>query len=276
MPARRADSVRGVLIATDLDGTLVPKGDTTLTSYCSKVLRRLDRADVPVVFVTGRPLRWMNGFWPHVGRHGLAIVSNGAVSYDVNQGKVIEHAGIEPASGLELVAAVTEAVPGVTFAIECLDGIRRDSAYVDSHRVPEGSRRGPLQDLWDTPALKLLVRHTHMDDEEFRDRVVAAVGDQATPTWSIAGLVEISAPGVTKASALLTLCERLGIPPQDVVAFGDMPNDIPMLRWAGTSYAMEGAHDSVCAVADYAAPRCEDDGVARVLESLLPKLLAAP
>ncbi len=258
-----------MLIATDLDGTLVPHGDATPTPYCTEVLRRLDEADVPVVFVTGRPLRWMTGFWPHVGRHGLAIVSNGAVAYDVHAGEVIDHAGIEPAAGLKLVAAISEAAPGVTFAIECLDGIRQDWAYADSDLGMHTAARGPLKDLWDVPALKLLVRHSLGDSQDFRERVIAAVGDRATPTWSMAGLVEISAHGVTKASALRSLCERLGIRSDDVVAFGDMPNDIPMLSWAGTSYAMHDAHESVRAVAHHVAPRCHDDGVARVLESIL-------
>lgn len=258
-----------MLIATDLDGTLVPNGDTAPTRYCADVLERLDQASIQVVFVTGRPLRWMTDFWPHVDRAGVAIVSNGAITYDVHAGEVIDFAGLEPAPGLELVAGLTEAVPGVTFAIECRDGIRRDTAYVDGHRVPEGSPCGALEDIWDVPALKLLARHTEMDPVDFRDRAIAAIGDQATPTWSIPGLLEISASGVTKASALVTLCKRFGVHSQDVVAFGDMPNDIAMLRWAGTAYAMEGAHDSVCAVADHIAPRCEDDGVARVLDHLL-------
>lgn len=261
-------TVRCVLIATDLDGTLVPHGDSTPSPYCADVLRRLEKADIPVVFVTGRPLRWMTSFWPHVGRQGLAIVSNGAVVYDVHAGEVVEQAGIEPAAGLELVSAVTEAVPGATFAIECLDGIRDgDSAYADV--IPHTSPRGPLMDLWDVPALKLLVRNRLGDSESFRNSVFAAVGDRATVTWSVAGLVEISAPGVTKASALRTLCARLGVHSKDVVAFGDMPNDIPMLSWAGTSYAMDNAHESVQAVADHIAPGCHDEGVAQVLESLL-------
>ena len=54
--------------------------------------------------------------------------------------------------------------------------------------------------------------------------------------------MEISAAGVTKGDALARLCERLGVDAADVVAFGDMPNDLPMLTWAGTSYAMANAH----------------------------------
>ena len=80
--------------------------------------------------------------------------------------------------------------------------------------------------------------------------------------------MEISGPGVTKASTLALLCEELGVAPEEVVAFGDMPNDLAMLRWAGTSYAMANAHPSVVALADRQAPSHEDDGVAAVLEEL--------
>ncbi len=258
-----------MLIATDLDGTLVPHGEPAPSAYSADVLRRLDRAGIPVVFVTGRPLRWMTGFWPHVGQQRRAIVSNGAVVYDAHAGEVVEHAGIDPTVGLDLVAAVLEAVPEATFAIECLDGIRQDSAYADL--IPHSSPRGPLKDLWDVPALKLLVRYPPENLEGARDRVIAAVGDQATATWSTSGMVEVSARDVTKASALQALCARLGVRRDDVVAFGDMPNDIPMLSWAGTSYAMDNAHESVRAVADRVAPSCHDDGVARVLESMMSR-----
>lgn len=258
-----------MLIATDLDGTLVPKDQPAPSPFTASVLARADRAGIPIVFVTARPLRWMDGFWPHVGEHGLAIVSNGAVVYDVHARSALTVRGIDPAAGLGVVAAIAAAVPGSTFAIECIDGIRRDPDYVEPYGVPDGSPVGPLADLWDVPALKLLVRHGSLSDDSFRDRVIAAVGDTATATWSVSGLVEISAAGITKASALVELCTRLGVVADDVVAFGDMPNDIPMLTWAGTSYAVADAHPTVTAAADRVAPPCLDDGVARVIDGLL-------
>jgi Cof subfamily protein (haloacid dehalogenase superfamily) len=252
------------LVATDLDGTLVPHGGG-LSPYTADVLARLDRRGVPVVFVTARPLRWMLDLWPHVGRHGLAVVSNGAIVYDVHARAVREMNGIDPVPGVELVAAIADAVPGATFAIECVDGIRLDPDFVDHYRVPDGTPRGPLAEIWDVPAVKLLVRHEQLDPTEFRDRVVVAVGDLATPTWSVEGLVEISATGVTKASALARLCADLGIQAADVIAFGDMPNDLPMLAWAGTSYAVADGHPTVTEAADHVAPGPGRDGVARVL-----------
>jgi hydroxymethylpyrimidine pyrophosphatase-like HAD family hydrolase len=79
------------------------------------------------------------------------------------------------------------------------------------------------------------------------------------------GLMEISAVGVTKGAALARLCELRGVEPRDVLAFGDMPNDLPMLTWAGTSYAVANAHPSVLETADHVAPANDDDGVASVL-----------
>jgi hypothetical protein len=258
-----------VLIATDLDGTLVLQDQVAPSAYTAEMLRRVDEAGIPLVFVTARPLRWMDGFWPHVGRHGLAIVSNGALVYDVHEDTALAVNGIDPSAGLDVVAAITEAVPGTTFAIECLDGIRLGTGFIERYPVPQETARGMLDEIWDVPALKLLVRNEAMDPTEFCDRTIAAVGGAATATWTGPGLVEISASGVTKASALVGVCSDLGVSPADVVAFGDMPNDIPMLSWAGTSYAMAEAHESVLAVADHLAPRCADDGVAQVLASLI-------
>jgi hydroxymethylpyrimidine pyrophosphatase-like HAD family hydrolase len=84
----------------------------------------------------------------------------------------------------------------------------------------------------------------------------------------VGALVEMSGKGVTKASALESLACDLGIGAEEVVAFGDMPNDLPLLEWAGTSYAMANAHPTVLALADHVAPRNDEDGVAEVLSRL--------
>ena len=81
-------------------------------------------------------------------------------------------------------------------------------------------------------------------------------------------MLEMSAHGVTKASTLERLCVDLGVAAEEVVAFGDMPNDVAMLQWAGTSYAMANAHPAAVAVAAATAPSHEDDGVAAVLSEL--------
>ena len=259
--------MRPRLVATDLDGTLV-RSDGTVSDYSRDVLAELDRRGVPVVIVTARPIRWMDDVWPMVGGHGLAIVSNGAAVVEVAERRVRDVQGIEPVLGLDLIEAIRAEAPEAAFAVECVSGLVRDPEYVEVDWFPEGSPVGALAELWTETGLKLLVKHDAPDPAAFRERVVRAVGDLATPTWTVDGLVEISAAGVTKATALARLADELGVPADDAVAFGDMPNDLPMLAWAGTSYAMANGHPDVQAAADHVAPANDDDGVARVLAGL--------
>ena len=257
------------LVATDLDGTLV-RTDGTLSRRTTDALAAADAAGIVVVFVTGRPIRWAEVVFDHVGPHGLAILSNGAVVYDVAAGRVRTLRAIDPEEGLAVADLIREAVPGTGFAVEQVAGISLEEQFVDQHRVPEGARRGPLGDVFDGPAVKLLARHRDLDAQEFWAAAERAVGQRVVVTWSSdSALLEISARGVTKATTLALLCEELGIDPAEVVALGDMPNDIAMLRWAGTSYAMANAHPSVLEVADRVAASNDDDGVAQVIEGLL-------
>jgi hydroxymethylpyrimidine pyrophosphatase-like HAD family hydrolase len=98
----------------------------------------------------------------------------------------------------------------------------------------------------------------------------AVLGERAEASQSGGrGLVEIAPRGATKAGTLAWLCARLGIGAEDVVAFGDMPNDLPMLTWAGTAYAVANAHADVLAVVDRVTASNDEDGVAVALEVLL-------
>jgi Cof subfamily protein (haloacid dehalogenase superfamily) len=255
------------LVATDLDGTLLDsRGE--LSQRTRTVLDRLDEAGVPLVVVTARPLRWMTELWPFVGRHGIGIVSNGAIVYDVAEGRVHELQGIDVEAGLALVAAIRAAVPTAAFAFEMESGFAHEPAYDEQHHIPDGSPSGTPEDVLTQTAVKVLVKARGTDPAVLRDQVAAAVGDTATPTWSVDGLVEISATGVTKAAALARVCDRLGIAAADVVAFGDMPNDLALLEWAGTSYAVANAHPSVLAAADHVTLDHDQDGVAEALAGI--------
>jgi hydroxymethylpyrimidine pyrophosphatase-like HAD family hydrolase len=121
------------------------------------------------------------------------------------------------------------------------------------------------------PVTKLLVRHPTMAFAEVAERARRAVGDDAVVTWAGLRLVEISAAGVTKAFALERLCRRLGIAADEVVAVGDMPNDLAMLDWAGTAVAVANATPEVLEAADEVTAANTDDGVALLLERILAR-----
>lgn len=255
------------LVATDLDGTLV-HSDGSVTARTRAVLAALGARGVPVVLVTARPIRWMDDLWPLVEGTDVAVVSNGAVLYDVPGRRVDRVIGIDPGPGLALTDAVRAAVPEAAFAVECVSGLLADPDFVEPDHLEPGTPVGPLVELWTDPAVKVLVRGPEADQEALVASTAAAVGAAGTVSWTTLGLVEIAPPGVTKASALAEVCARLGVPASGVVAFGDMPNDLEMLAWAGSSYAMANGHPSVLAAADRVAPGNDDDGVARVLEGL--------
>ena len=130
----------------------------------------------------------------------------------------------------------------------------------------------PLPEILDGDVVKMLALHQDHAPLDYWQRVEAAVGGAVTTTWSSTNaLVEMSGAGVTKASTLARVCAERGVDASEVVAFGDMPNDVDMLRWVGTSYAMENGHAHAREAAEHVAPRNDEDGVAQVLERLLPE-----
>jgi hydroxymethylpyrimidine pyrophosphatase-like HAD family hydrolase len=96
-----------------------------------------------------------------------------------------------------------------------------------------------------------------------------ALGEAANVSYSKGmGLLEIGPPGITKATTLAAWCAARGITAAEVVAFGDMPNDVPMLSWAGRSWAVANAHPEVFAAAGGVTGSNDEDGVAAVVEAL--------
>jgi len=256
------------LVATDLDGTLLDR-DGKVTDRTRAALDALDRRGVPVVFVTGRPIRWMDSLWEAVGGHGLAICSNGGIVYDVATHTVKRARTIDPDTALRVADVVRRAIPGSTFALEKTTGFAREERFGGRHQEPLGIPIGPLERILDQTVVKLLALHDEIAPETYWRRVDELVHHLVTATWSSTfSLVEMSGKGVTKASTLEDLAAEMGVASNDVIAFGDMPNDIPMLHWAGASYAMADAHPAARAAATHQAPPHDQDGVAQVLEQV--------
>lgn len=257
------------LVASDLDGTLLLP-DGSISARTMAAWSRLGELGVESVIVTARPPRWVQPLQDAVGRHGVVICGNGAFVYDVKRRKMLQAQGIQRSVVHGLVTDLRAAIPGVGFAVEHADGLHLEKEYPDLHSqwVPADAVYAPIEQLpAETLVGKLLARTLEMEEQEFLARVTELVGDRAVVSYSGAGgLAEISAPGVTKASGLQRWCAQLGVDAAEVWAFGDMPNDLPMLQWAGTSYAMANGHPEVIAAADRMCASNVDDGVAQVLE----------
>ncbi|MQA86220.1 MAG: Cof-type HAD-IIB family hydrolase [Streptosporangiales bacterium] len=253
------------LVATDLDGTVI-RSDRTISDRTVAALSRVEASGAHLVLVTGRPPRWMHEIAEATGHRGLAICANGALVYDLRTEEVVESCPIETDVLKELIERLRATVPDLAFAAEQLSGFVHEEAY----RTRDANLRvGELEQLLALPAAKLLAQHRTIDPDTLLARARAVVGDLAEVTHaSNYGLLEISAAGVSKASALAQLCDTLGVTAGQVLAFGDMPNDLPLLAWAGTSYAVANAHPDVLAAVDHHTASNDEDGVALVLEEL--------
>jgi len=256
-------------VACDLDGTLL-RDDLTISVRTRAALAAVEEAGALLVFVTGRPPRWIHPVSNQTDHRGLAICANGALLYDLHTEQVVGGDLISPAVLTATVDALREAVAGLAFAVEYGAHFAYESTYpvAEQHKRPD-VKLVDLDELIATPAAKLLVRHAERDSTDLFEAARTVIGDLVEVTHSTPvgpGLLEISAAGVSKATALARLCGQRGIEAAEVMAFGDMPNDLAMLAWAGRSYAMANAHPEVLAVIPRRAPSNQDDGVAVVLE----------
>ncbi|WP_406400983.1 Cof-type HAD-IIB family hydrolase [Streptomyces sp. NBC_00879] len=268
------------LIATDLDGTLL-RDDKSVSDRTIAALAAAEEAGIEVFFVTGRPARWMDVVSDHVHRHGLAICANGAAVVDLHAGgKVIEVRPLERDMALDVVRTLRDAAPGASFAVETTTGIHYEPDYPPFHVDPGATvavaekllrEEGPGSAA---PVIKLLAHHPELTPDGFLALARTAAGELASFTRSSqTALLEISGLGVSKASTLALCCAERGISADEVVAFGDMPNDVEMLTWAGTSYAMGNAHPDVIAAASGRTVANNEDGVAVVIEEILARRL---
>lgn len=258
------------LIATDLDGTIV-REDGTVSRRTLAAFEAAAAGGIRIVFVTGRPPRWMQEIVTETGHRGVAVCANGAYVYDMGTDSVVETFAMAAESARTAVKLVREAIPGASFGVEILDGFGHEPRYTPRWNPEPLLGIGPIDQFLTKPVAKLLVRDDSLTGDVMLERASAVLDGVVEVTHSNTNdsLLELSARGVNKASTLQRLASEWGITADEAVAFGDMPNDVPMLAWAGRSFAMGDSHPSVLAAATDAIGTVQDDAVAGVLEELL-------
>ncbi|RCW47327.1 hypothetical protein DFQ14_101677 [Halopolyspora algeriensis] len=277
-----------------MDGTLLDPWER-VSPRTARAVQRIVASGTPFVLVTGRPPRWMPrivaelglvGTGPDAavpvgqdlqgaGRGGLAVCANGAIVYDAVGDVVLRSSDIDPLLLHDVAHELRAAIPGCSFAVERPARGARDR--VDEQFLAEEAFRGvwsnadlrvvPTDELVGKPAAKMLVLHEQLTSGEMATAAAEVVSSRLQVTYSTsAGLLELSAPGVDKASGLASVAADLGVDRSDILAFGDMPNDIAMLDWAGHGVAVRNAHPEALEIADERTASNSDDGVAQVLE----------
>lgn len=262
------------LVASDVDGTLLGRG-AAVSARTGAAVRRVLASGVPLVLVSGRPPRWIPPVAAAVGTVGYAVCSNGAVLYDVGAGRVLAARTMPPWLLRDVAHSLDGVLGGYGLAAERV-GLRAVDASVLPFVVEpgyvhpwddDGPITRPRAEVLGRPAVKLLVTRPGMTSDELAAVVVPVLGEMVNVTYSSGGgTVEICRRRVTKATGMRTVAVLLGVAAADVLAFGDMPNDLPMLAWAGHGVAMANSHPDVLAAADEVTAGNDEDGVAQVLE----------
>ncbi|WP_227985027.1 HAD family hydrolase [Nocardia spumae] len=262
------------MVATDVDGTLLDEWER-VTPRTRAAVAALIADGVPFVLATGRPPRWIDPVIEGLGYAPLCVCGNGAVIYDSAADRILHSSSLDVPS-LEWIAELAERVlPGCGLAAERVGSSAHDAATPQFVSSPEyehawlnpDDTQVSRREVISAPAIKMLIRMRGVASAEMQAALAPHLAGRADLTYSTDnGLIELSAPGITKAAGLSVVAQRLGVEPAAIVAFGDMPNDVPMLRMAGHGVAMGNAHPEARAAADEITASNSEDGVARILE----------
>jgi Cof subfamily protein (haloacid dehalogenase superfamily) len=271
------------LIACDVDGTLVGDDEKITPRTRNAVLAAVE-AGAQFVLATGRPPRWVQPVVDELGFAPMAVCANGAVIYDASTDRVISARTLSVDILGELAEIATRAIPGAGLAVERIGDSAHDTAtpqfvsspgYEHAWLNPDNTEVS-IEDLLSAPAVKLLVRKAGARSADMAAELAKHLGIEGDITYSTNnGLIEIVPVGISKATGVAEIARPLGITDDEVIAFGDMPNDVPMLLSAGHGVAMGNAHPDAIAAADEVTTPNTDDGVARVLERWWQSALAA-
>ncbi len=266
------------LVASDVDGTLLDSAER-VPARLREVIIRMTTQGTAMALSTGRPARWIFPVLEQLPVRPVCVCANGAVLYDSAEDKVLKAHTLGSEVMEAIVATAHEVMAphgGVGIAVERAGVSAFDRADELFLTTPEYSHawasidHGIVEEAAaiGEPATKLLLRSDVLESKALFDLIRPAIPESlAHVTFSMpGGLLEIAAPGVTKALGVANLASMLNVAQEDVITFGDMPNDIEMLQWAGRGVAMGNARPEIKAVADHVTATNDEAGVAEVLE----------
>jgi Cof subfamily protein (haloacid dehalogenase superfamily) len=274
---------RPKLVASDLDGTLL-SSTGEVSPRTRAALAACWDLGIPVVGVTGRGPRLLDSVREALDARGIGVLSQGGYVVDLELDEVLRTVALPRDRAMAAVEAI-EAVAGeLVLAVE--DAAEQSEAHLPRHsplRVqhgfdwpyPEPAHLLPRDEVIPEQAvLKVFLRSSRLDQDELlalaRDVIDPSV---AEVTHAGLGFIEVLPPGITKASGLAVALGRYGVGLGDVLVFGDMPNDLPMLSAAreagGRAVAVANAHPAVRAATPLLTSGHDADGVARYLEAVV-------
>jgi Cof subfamily protein (haloacid dehalogenase superfamily) len=260
------------LIASDIDGTLVPEGSYQINSEIFDVIRKLKQKGITFVAASGRHYSSVVKLFEPVKDEIAFICDNGSlVKYD---GKVIFLGSIDEQLAKAVMKDIQE-IPGAETLVSCADTVYTDSYNTSmTDWMLNGYRYNlnmvdDLQGLQDDSIIKVTLYHDVDAEGVAKDTLIPKWQDQLQIVCAGEKWIDCTKLGVSKGYGIQKLQEILGITREETMAFGDNMNDIDMLKKAYHSYAMGNARQEVKAITKNIADTSENNGVLAVLYSLL-------
>ena len=276
-------SWRPKLVATDLDGTLLDSSGE-VTARTRAALEATWDAGIPVVGVTGRGPRLLDSVRVALDGRGIAVLAQGGFVVDLERDEVLRTVGLPRDQAAAVIARIEEVAGDLIVAVE--DAAEQAEAHGAAGaplRVqhgfnwpyPEPAHLLPRNEVLPAgPVLKAFLRSSTLGQDELLARAKSVVDPaDAEVTHAGLGFIEVLPPGITKATGLAVALERYGVGFGDVLVFGDMPNDLPMIaavsEAGGRAVAGANAHPAVRAATAELTSGHDAAGVARYREALL-------
>jgi hypothetical protein len=267
------------LVATDLDGTLL-SSEGVVTPRTRAALEACWDAGIPVVGVTGRGPRLLDSVHAALAGRGIAVLAQGGFVVDLERDEVLRTVGLPREQATAVIERIESVAGDLVVAVEdAAEQGEVHSALRVQHGFdwpyPEPAHLLPRHQVLPTGAvLKAFLRSPTLGQDELLARARRVVDPvEAELTHAGLGFIEVLPPGVTKATGLAVALARYGVGFGDVLAFGDMPNDLPMIGAVtdagGRAVAVANAHPAVRAAAGRITGGHDADGVAHYLEAVL-------
>ncbi|MEX0744638.1 MAG: Cof-type HAD-IIB family hydrolase [Phycisphaeraceae bacterium] len=256
------------MIALDLDGTLL-RSDKRLSRHSIRAIADATTRGVHVVLASARPPRTVRELYDRLTLETLQVNYNGALVHDAVRRRHVHHTPMSQKLATRLVRFARKFDPKVAVSVEILDKWYTDR--VDPTLLTETARHqgpdfvGPLASFLHVPVTKLMLLAPPHRLQPLTDAVRRKFGSQVGVLVSDRHLIQIVHPEVDKAAAVAWVAKRYGIDPEQVMAVGDAPNDLGMLRWAGLGVAVGNAWSAVREAADVIVSANDDDGVAEAI-----------
>jgi 5-amino-6-(5-phospho-D-ribitylamino)uracil phosphatase len=286
---RKFDPKKIKALAIDLDGTILLP-NTTLGERTQACIKKLISKGMEIIIATGRAIEASERFRVAMGAEGPMVYFNGAEVVEMPSGKVL-HTNLIGKDVVDFGTDIARSL-GIHFQVYLPAGISPDTGKRDIKQKWEAlltEKDGPdvqmyknhtgiepvikdLKNIAALPDLEGCIKGMYIADpslhDEIRQRIKERFGDRISVMRSFPTFLEIINNGVSKGEGLKIAMEYKGLKPEEVIAFGDEENDLPMSGAAGFFAVPENARVNIQESADLVYGSNADEGLAEYLENI--------